>query len=138
MNRPSYHCAIFLAVALISQTAISESVRPQMVQLSDSELDAITVGSDICAFFGINGPCVASALQLFNPQGPPQLQAIAVPLPSHGTVSLSLHAASSSPDGSRVQIATQMNSVSPQPLLGGNPDFSPPALLLRTTPIIRP
>ncbi len=34
--------------------------------LSDAELDQITAGADVCALFGISGPCVVSYNEVFD------------------------------------------------------------------------
>ena len=133
--------AAFLATALMVMSTGLGSVHAAMRPLADVELDAVTVGFDYCALFGVQSPCVASALQLFNPQSAPQSHIIALPLPSNGTVTLSQQASSFSPDGTRFQIATQVNSASNKALaqsFAGKVDLSPETLLLRTAPIIHP
>ena len=113
---------------------------PRMHALSDNELDNTTAAGDLCGYFGIDGPCMASILQLYNPQSPTQSQEAALPLSAAGgTSSLALQATSSSPDGTRTQTATQTNSTSSQP---GIPtrgiDLSPTSIYTRTTPSPRP
>jgi hypothetical protein len=120
---------------------LPHSVDAQPRTLSDKELDTISVGTgDICAWFGITGPCLASILQMTNPQNPQQNQEIAVALPANGSpVTITLQASSTSPDGFRTQTATQSNSGSnnPQSFLNKGLDLSPLAVYSRTSPVIR-
>ena len=139
MRRPHFLRAAFLATALMVMSTDLGSVHAAMRPLADVELDAVTVGFDFCALFGVPSPCIASALQLLNPQSAPQSHIIALPLPSNGTVTLSQQASSFSPDGTRFQIATQMNSASnTAQSFAGKVDLSPGTLLLRTAPISHP
>lgn len=144
MSKQPWLCAAaLLSTALLFHSGSPGPVSAKIVALTDNELDGIVVGADVCElFFGIKGPCIASALQLFNPQAPPQSQSVALPVSSNGTVTLSLHAASSSPDGSRSQIATQSNSLSTQGSLAGlsalRADLSTTSILVRTMPIVHP
>jgi hypothetical protein len=41
------------------------------VLMTDAELDKVKAGADLCALFGINGPCVGSFQQVFDPSLPP-------------------------------------------------------------------
>jgi hypothetical protein len=110
--------------------------------LSDAELDTISAGFDFCPLFGINGPCVASALQMFDPAAPPVSLQTAVP--ASGTGSVTLTHQSSVASGAYAQSASQSNTATPlylpnpQVLFERGADLSPTSLLLRTAPGFRP
>ena len=108
-------------------------VQAHPLALSDSDLDDTTAAGDLCAYFGIDGPCIASMLQVMNPQALRQSQEAALALPATGgTNSLSLQASSTSPDGFRTQTATQTNSASAQAVLPfKGVDLSPAAIYMR-------
>ena len=55
------------ALLLISACAATK----QKVLLTDAELDTIGAGAEVCALFGIDGPCVASSFTVFDPALPP-------------------------------------------------------------------
>ncbi len=40
------------------------------VLLTDAALDSVRAGVDLCGAFGINGPCVGSVLQIYDPALP--------------------------------------------------------------------
>jgi len=130
-----------LTVMVLCSLHISVHARP--LALSDNDLEATTAGGDLCTYFGINGPCVASMLQIINPQAPLQSYEASAPLPASGApVTLTLQASSSSLDASRTQTATQTNS-SAMPaalasLLNKPMDLSPVGIFSRTSPGFRP
>ena len=70
--------------------------------LTDKQMDEITAGTDLCPLFGINGPCVGSLLQVYDPALLPRPSCgtlpgatttcvssmVAYPLPQSGSVAL--------------------------------------------------
>jgi hypothetical protein len=70
--------------------------------LTDAQLDGIRAGTDLCVLFGLNGPCVGSLLQVYDPALPPNppcgtlpgantncfSSLSAIPLPQSGSVAL--------------------------------------------------
>ena len=57
--------AVILGGALL---ALAACAQPKgKVLLTNAELDKVSAGTDLCALFGINGPCVGSFLQVFDP-----------------------------------------------------------------------
>jgi hypothetical protein len=68
--------ALLLGVLLL----ISACATKAKVLLTDAELDMISAGTEECGLFGINGPCVASSLTVFDPVLPPS------PDPACGTL----------------------------------------------------
>ena len=119
---------------------VHTSAYPQPPALSDAELDSISAGWDFCPMFGITGPCVASALQIYEPFAAPISMQTAVPLPFNGTVSLTHESSISnslySQFASQTNTATQLPN--PQVLFDKGTDLSATSLLMRTTPGFRP
>jgi len=137
MSKPTF----ILTCMLLCSFDLSANARPPA--LSDNDLEATTAGGDICAYYGINGPCVASMLQIINPQAPMQSQEVAAPVPATGAqVTLTLQASSSPADANRTQSATQTNSSAMPPTLQSifsRPmDISPVGIFSRTSPGFRP
>ena len=81
--------AVLIAV-LLSMTACAQS-RGKML-LTDTQMDAIKAGTDLCVLFDSNlsSPCVGSFLQVFDPMlgspGNPFTAKVGVPLPPSGKV----------------------------------------------------
>ena len=69
-----------LALLLGALLLISACATKPKVLLTDAELDKIGAGTEECGLFGINGPCVASSLTVFDPVLPPS------PDPACGTL----------------------------------------------------
>ena len=137
MSKPTF------VVTFLFLCSLHVSVHARPLALSDTDLEATTAGGDLCTYFGINGPCVASMLQIINPQAPLQSQEASAPLPANGSpATLTLQASSGSLDPSRTQTATQTNSSAvPQALsslLSKPMDFSPVGIFSRTSPGFRP
>jgi hypothetical protein len=57
--------AVVLGGALLALPACAQ--QKGKLLLTDAELDKVSAGTDLCALFGINGPCVGSYLQVFDP-----------------------------------------------------------------------
>ncbi len=61
--------AVVLGGAVLALAACAQ--HKGKVLLTDAELDKVRAGTDLCALFGVNGPCVGSYLQVFDPALPP-------------------------------------------------------------------
>ena len=60
------------AVVLMGALLVLAACGPEgKVLMTDAELDKVSAGTDSCGLFGINGPCVGSFLQVFDPSLPP-------------------------------------------------------------------
>ena len=81
-----------VAVLLGMLLCASACVPQRKVALTDTEMDRIGAGWDLCGQFGIRGPCVGSFMEVYDPAlGSPQTpytSTIASPLPESGTVTL--------------------------------------------------
>ena len=102
--------AVFLLLSACAQT------RNKML-LTDTQMDQIGAGSDLCALFGVAAPCAGSLLQVYDPAlGVPETpftSKVGVPLPPSGKITIQQSFAI---EGSATsQSASQSNSLSVQP-----------------------
>jgi hypothetical protein len=110
--------------------------------LSDAEIDPVGAGFDFCGFFGINGPCVASSLQLFTPDSLPVFAQTAIPGPFISTVTVTHQSIVGTETYG--QSLSQLNTLTPgvPPIgpvfLGRGVDLTPTSVLMRAALILRP
>ncbi len=123
-----------LIAVLLSTSACAPTKRKL---LTDNELAQIRAGTDLCGLLGINGPCVGSFLEAFDPAlrasptspiQDPFTSIVVSPLPESGSVTLQQSYTVGGP--STLQSISQQNSASQAP---GSPQFfrSPDSSLLR-------
>lgn len=106
-----------VAVLLGALVCTSACAPDRKVLLTDTELDRVGAGWDLCGLFGVRGPCVGSTMEVFDPAlGPtqtPYSSTAASPLPQSGTVTLNQSVTIQGQ--SSLQSVSQTNSVTVAP-----------------------
>ena len=58
---------VALVGGLLALATLGYAQSKSKVLLTDQQMDEIRAGTDLCPLFGINGPCVGSLLQVYDP-----------------------------------------------------------------------